>query len=97
MPLPGRGQRILFTSDAGHGLDIYTYDLRSKELKQLTSDAPGHGAPYWSPDERLIIYTVCQGEQEQQHLLHECRRVAAEEGAVLKVERGAPRPSAFSQ
>ena len=57
------GQRILFTADAGYGLDIYSLDLRRKELKRLTTNAPGHGVPYWSSDETVILFTRYQGEQ----------------------------------
>jgi TolB protein len=60
----------LFTSDAGHGLDIYTFDLRTKELKQLTTNAPGHGVPFWSPDESVILFTRYQGEQSDINVMN---------------------------
>jgi TolB protein len=64
------GRRILFTSDPSHGMDIYTYDLRTKQLKQLTSNAPGMGVPFWSPDEHTIVFTLHQGDQSSVYFMN---------------------------
>jgi dipeptidyl aminopeptidase/acylaminoacyl peptidase len=64
------GQRILFTADAGHGADIYTFDLRTKQEKQLTTNAPGLGVPFWSPDEKTIAFTMRRGEQSDVYFMN---------------------------
>jgi Tol biopolymer transport system component len=59
------GQRIVFTTDAGHGMEIYTFDLKTGETRQLTTDAPGLGTPFWSPDEKTIVFTFHREDQSE--------------------------------
>jgi len=51
-------------------MDIYTLNLRTKELKQLTTNAPGMGVPCWSSDERVILFTLHQGEQSDIYVMN---------------------------
>ena len=46
------------------------YDLRTKQLKQLTSNAPGMGVPFWSPDQQTIVFTVHQGDQSSVYFMN---------------------------
>ncbi|HKE08784.1 MAG TPA: hypothetical protein VKB48_13200 [Candidatus Acidoferrum sp.] len=57
------GQRIVFTADAGHGMDIYTSDLKTGETRQLTTNALG--TPFWSPDEKTIVFTFRREDQSE--------------------------------
>jgi len=63
------GQRILFTSETGQGPDIFTYDLQTRQLKRLTTNAPGQGAPFWSPDGKTIAFTVRRGDSSDVYLM----------------------------
>jgi TolB protein len=54
---PGRNGRIAFTSvRANGGAELYTLDLKTRRLTQLTAHAPVvRQPPSWSPDGRTLV------------------------------------------
>jgi hypothetical protein len=50
------GKLIAFSGMRGSTADIFTVDLESKQVVNLTSDAFAQYAPTWAPDGRSIIY-----------------------------------------
>jgi serine/threonine protein kinase len=57
-PTPTGGSRLLaFVSDRNGGKrQVFTYDLLTKEIRQLTSDTAEKGRVAWSPDGKNIYY-----------------------------------------
>jgi Tol biopolymer transport system component len=56
-PTPTGGSRLLaFVSNRSGKYQIYTYDLLTKELTQLTFDPANKGRVAWSPDGKKIYY-----------------------------------------
>ncbi|MCX6561371.1 MAG: peptidase S9, partial [Candidatus Aminicenantes bacterium] len=52
------GRRIAFSALTGGASDLHLYDLESKTLKSLTSDAYGDLHPAWSPDGRWVAFVT---------------------------------------
>jgi Tol biopolymer transport system component len=52
------GHRIAFSGFKGGLLDLYVYDLDSKALTQLTSDAYADYDPEWSPDGKSLAWVT---------------------------------------
>jgi hypothetical protein len=52
------GKQIVFSGMRGSEADIFTVDLESKEVTNLTKDKFANYAPTWSPDGRSIVYLV---------------------------------------
>jgi Tol biopolymer transport system component len=52
-----RGDEILVVGTIFGQTDLYTYDLASKELAQLTSDPEGERDPSWFPESDRIVFT----------------------------------------
>jgi hypothetical protein len=50
------GKLIAFSGMRGSVADIFTVDLDSKEITNLTSDAFAQYAPTWAPDGKSIVY-----------------------------------------
>ena len=50
------GKKVVFTSDRGGDLDIWTMDINGKHAKQLTHELGYDGGPWWSPDGKRICY-----------------------------------------
>ncbi|HET9705666.1 MAG TPA: hypothetical protein VFP85_16615, partial [Vicinamibacterales bacterium] len=50
------GKLIAFSGMRGSVADIFTVDLASQEITNLTSDAFAQYAPTWAPDGRSIVY-----------------------------------------
>jgi hypothetical protein len=52
------GRTIAFSALKGGLLDLYTFDLQTKTLTQLTNDAYADYDPEWSPDGRQIVWVT---------------------------------------
>ncbi len=50
------GSKIVFTGLVNGQSDLYTIDVKSKEIKQLTHDYFAQMQPKWSPDGSEIVY-----------------------------------------
>jgi len=50
------GSKIVFTGLVNGQSDLYTIDVKSKEIKQLTNDYFAQTQPKWSPDGSKIVY-----------------------------------------
>jgi len=50
------GTTLLFISDKTGYDEIYSMNLSTKKINQLTSDRRGHSYPVFSPDSRMIAY-----------------------------------------
>ena len=51
------GARIAFSSNRGGNWDIYTANVRSKNVRQITTDPKQDASPAWSPDGAHIAFT----------------------------------------
>jgi Tol biopolymer transport system component len=51
------GERLVFSASNGGVRDIYLFDLRTKEMTNLTEDEAFDYAPAVSPDGKKIVYT----------------------------------------
>ena len=85
------GQRIAFVSSRGtHTTDIWTLDLRSKVLRNVTEAAGGDFRPSWSPDGRWIAFssdrgtTIERNAPEWEHLHRTSLYVVAAEGGSAR-------------
>ncbi len=56
------GKKIVFTSDRGGDLDIYTMNIDGTHVKQLTNKLGYDGGPWWSPDGTKICYRAYHPE-----------------------------------
>ena len=56
------GKRVVFTSDRGGDLDIYTMNIDGSHVKQLTHTLGYDGGPWWSPDGKQICYRAYHPE-----------------------------------
>jgi TolB protein len=56
------GKRVVFTSDRGGDLDIYTMNIDGSHVKQLTHTLGYDGGPWWSPDGKKICYRAYHPE-----------------------------------
>ena len=68
------GKKIVFCSDRGGDLDIWTMDIDGKNPRQLTNTLGYDGGPWWSPDGKQICFrayhpTVAKDQTEYQDLL----------------------------
>ncbi len=52
------GRKIAFTGLVQGQVDLYTYDLRTERVEQLTNDPYSEMHPHWSPDGTLIIFAT---------------------------------------
>lgn len=50
------GRLVAFSAMQGGVADIYTVDLETREVRNLTRDAFSNYAPTWAPDGRSIVY-----------------------------------------
>jgi DNA-binding beta-propeller fold protein YncE len=59
------GQKIAFAAWRDGDFDVYTYDLETDELANVTDDDVYDGGPEYSPDgRRMIVSTVVEGYQK---------------------------------
>lgn len=52
------GRRIAFSALKGGVLDLYLFELESKQLQQLTDDAFADLDPEWTPDGRELVWVT---------------------------------------
>jgi hypothetical protein len=52
------GQRIAFSALSGGVLDLFVYDLTTKQLQRLTNDPFADLDPEWSPDGRELVWVT---------------------------------------
>ncbi len=52
----GANGRIVFTSARSGDLEIYTMDSNGNDLKRITHEQGYDGGPFFSPDEKKIVY-----------------------------------------
>ena len=92
------GTRIAFSSDRGNALgsdyNIWTLDLRSGELKQITKDASEDFMPTWSPDDNEIVFATSRDNYESLWAMNVRslgdRRVRSVKGARLDAPSWGP-------
>jgi TolB protein len=60
------GSRIVFTSDRGGDLDIWTMNADGSRPKQLTHTLGYDGGPWWSPDGRQICFRAYHPETSEE-------------------------------
>ena len=58
------GDMLAFVGINTHQSDIYTYDLTTRELKNLTNDIFSDSDPVWSPDGSVIYFASDRGSQK---------------------------------
>ena len=64
--LSSDGKKIVFTSDRGGDLDIWTMNVDGTHAKQLTHELGYDGGPWWSPDGKRICYRAYHPETEKE-------------------------------
>jgi surface antigen Omp85-like protein/WD40 repeat protein len=52
------GRQVAFTANVGGLLDLYAYDLGTRQLRRLTQDAYAELQPAWSPDGTRIVFVT---------------------------------------
>ncbi len=55
------GDQLAFVGNGPHHSDIYTYDLTTKQLLNLTDDVFSDAAPAWTPDGKTIFFSSDRG------------------------------------
>ena len=60
------GKKIVFCSDRGGDLDIWSMDSDGMHPKQLTKRLGYEGGPWWSPDGKQIAFRAYYPETEQE-------------------------------
>lgn len=80
------GRRVAFSALKGGLLDLWTYDLQSKALLRLTSDAFADLQPAWSPDGRSIAFVTDRFTTKLENLMPGEYRLAAvdPQGAAIR-------------
>ena len=63
------GKMVAYNSDVDGNAEIYTINVETNEINQITNDNAGyHGAPSWSPDGKKIVYVYGDGVQQGTNL-----------------------------
>ena len=71
------GRRIAFSALKGGVLDLYLFDLESRQLQQLTNDAFADLDPEWTPDGRELVWVTDRFSSDLQSLSFGNYRIAA--------------------
>ena len=65
------GEKIVFAGQKDHKTDIFTYQIASKELKQITNDRYYDYQPSWSHDGTKIVFSSERDRQkEEEHIFY---------------------------
>ena len=83
------GRRIAFSALTGGVLDLYVFDLESRQLTQLTNDPFADLDPEWTPDGREIAWVTDRFSSNLESLSFGNYRIAA-----MAVDARQPRPLA---
>ncbi|HSM52015.1 MAG TPA: hypothetical protein VLA75_11500, partial [Thermoanaerobaculia bacterium] len=60
------GRQVAFSGNLGGRFDIFTFDLESGELRNLTDDETYDGAPVFSPDGKSLVWSAVVGGEHAQ-------------------------------
>lgn len=60
------GRKVLFTSTRDDNIDLYEMDLRTRQVKRLTSKTGYNGGAFYSWDGKYIVYRAQHPETEQE-------------------------------
>ena len=71
------GRRIAFSALKGGVLDLYLFDLESRQLQQLTNDPFADLDPEWTPDGSEIVWVTDRFSSDLQSLSFGNYRIAA--------------------
>jgi Tol biopolymer transport system component len=71
------GRRIAFSALKGGVLDLYLFDLESKQLQQLTNDPFADMHPEWTPDGRELVWVTDRFSSNLESLAFGNYRIAA--------------------
>jgi TolB protein len=59
------GSQLVFSSNREGAYQIYSLDLATRAERRLTNGPMDKTNPFWSPDQRHLLYTVHEGERSQ--------------------------------
>ena len=76
------GSRVVLSVEKNGNTDIYSFDLRSRESRRLTSDPAIDTSPSYSPDGARIVFTSDRGGKPQLYVM------SAEGGAPHRITFG---------
>ncbi len=76
------GHRLLFVAPKGENLQLFTYDLSSRQQRQVTSSPEDKFEGAWSPDGHFIVFTSNAGG------LSQVGRIAADGGKEERLASG---------
>ncbi len=68
------GRTVAFAGNQAGRFDIYTVDLETREVTNVTDDETYDGAPVFSPDGASIVFTSVVGENDAQLFRVDLRR-----------------------
>lgn len=58
------GRTIAFTGNRRGNFDVFTLDIESGEVRNVTDDATYEGSPVYSPDGKWLVFSVVSGEDD---------------------------------
>jgi TolB protein len=64
------GEQLVFSMGDSGDNDLYTLDVNTRQLVQITSSESDDGGSVWSPDRDLIAYTVWKSEGDSIHFVN---------------------------
>jgi Tol biopolymer transport system component len=73
-PVPdSKGESIVFTSNRSGNFDVYIMNLKTRDIKKLTSDSRDEVSPSWSADDQFVYYDLKTGRNSWQTMKLEIR------------------------